>query len=122
MKIKNSGDVFFDDSILEVIIDGKRKFSQSISLKRQRSPRNNDQLDGTTNTDADDALEETGEDNRSEETTNDDNSKPRTHQGPSRNIGKVNFALLHRKGKKNCIHIHFCVFFNLCRMCFTNRL
>ena len=56
-------------------------------------------MDATT-TDADDEHEETGEDNRSEETTDDDNSNPRTHQRSRRNVGKVNYAILHRKGRE----------------------
>ena len=96
---ENSDDVFFDESILEVTIDGKRKFSRSNPLRKQLNPRNDDQLDATT-TDADDEHEETGEDNRSEETTDDDNSNPRTHQRSRRNVKKVNYAILHRKGRE----------------------
>ena len=96
---QNSDDVFFDESILEVTIDGKRKFSRSNPLRKQLNPRKNDQLD-VTSTDADDENEETGEDNRPEETTDDDNSNPRTHQRPRRNVDKVDYAILHRKGRK----------------------
>ena len=98
---ENSDDVFFDESILEVTIDGKRKFSRSNPFRKQLNPRKNDELDETTTTDADDEHEETGEDNRSEETTDDDNSKlNKSHQRSRRNVGKVNYAILHKKGRK----------------------
>ena len=96
---ENSDDVFFDESILEVTIDGQRKFSRSSPFRKELNPRKYDKLSATNTTDADDEHEETGEDNRSEETTEDNNSKPRT-QRSRRNVGKINYAILHRKGRE----------------------
>ena len=87
-------DVFFDGSILEVSINGRRKFSRSNPLRRQMNPREITMEDATTNSDADDE-QEGARDTLSEATTEDDNQ-----QRPRRNVKKINYAMLHKKGRE----------------------
>ena len=108
----DSDDVFFDESILEVSINSKRTFSRQNPLRRQvRVKENNPQpaleedSPESSEMEAGDASDEWEEDSdkddRTEETeeTHDDilhvmESRPR------RNVPKMNYALLHSRGRK----------------------
>ena len=91
---ENTDDVFFDDSILEVSINGKRKFSRSNPKRRQLNPREINKEDATTSGDADDE-QDGARDTRPKATTEED----KQHR-PRQNIKKMNYAMLHKKGRE----------------------
>ena len=90
-----SDDVFFDGSILEVSIGGKRKFSRSNLYRREVNQRKNVDTD-TSEDDANIA------DKRQNELQVEVESElvEENLQRPRRNIERIDYDLLHNKGRK----------------------
>ena len=111
----DSDDVFFDDSILEVSIGGRRRFSRNNPVRKQLGARKRNMADGDeSNSDTEDNYggdekegskdEENGpeddeENNKSYNAAEtDDNYEPARSQRQKRRVSKMDYALFHSEG------------------------
>ena len=96
---KASDDVFFDESILEVSIDGKRKLSRSHPLRREIKRRLDDQEETSTESDANvkDEDDRGIESVQSEEATE---IEEQNLQRPRRTVQRIDYSEFHRKGTR----------------------
>ena len=97
---QDSDDVFFDDSILEVSINGKKRFSRENPLRGKLGfHQSYKQENIDKNEEADDEYEVEAEDDDEVESMEDINLKIHGTR-PHRQVERVDYALLHLKGKK----------------------
>ena len=106
----DSDDVFFDDSILEASINGRKRFSRSHPFRKQGCTRNEDK--NTKVSDEEDNVDESNEEEDSHSEHLGDYMEDVQEEGidqvdntgqrlkSRRNVGRVNYALFHSKGRK----------------------